>query len=78
MVGACCADGLGWGAGNKCGAIWPKVRILLETPNLEESGANAALFGLSDALFGALPALAKSKLAPAVSSTNQSAQPAEM
>jgi hypothetical protein len=52
--------GLGGGLGTSAGQL-AEGKNPLETPNLEESGTNAALFGLSDVLFGALPALAKSK-----------------
>lgn len=53
--------GLGGALGTSAGQL-AEGKNPLETPNLEESGTNAALFGLSDALFGALPALAKTKL----------------
>ena len=49
--------GIGTSTGQLLGGQNPVSR-----PALEESGTNAALFGLNDVLFGALPAFAKSKL----------------
>ena len=69
--------GLGGGLGTSAGQL-AEGKNPLETPNLEESGTNAALFGLCQMFSSAHCRPSRNRSSVAVSSTNQSAQPAEM